>query len=655
MTNLWQLEQLDLSDNQFEGTIPGWIGYLSRLKTLGLANNRFTGAIPNEYSSLSNIERLMLGENQLTGPLPSWIGSFEHLDFLSIPGNQLTGPVPLEFSNLVSLHGAYLNGNQLSGGITTQFAGLPTLAELNLAGNQFTGSLPDSIGIMANIDRLDVSGNHFSGPIPDNWANLSSVRYLTVQSNDLSGAIPAWLGALTTLNELRLDDCAFSGSLPSQIGGLVNLASFSVRGNKLSGEIPSDITNLVNLVSGPTDFGYNGFVATDPGVIAFLSSKDPDWTDTQTITPANVSANPLSQSTVRVSWDPIPYTGNEGGYRVLFSTVSGGPYDVAGITADKTMPSLDIASLDPETTYFFVVETETRPHENNRNTLVSGVSTEVSATTTIIPGITVVSPNGSEFWHSGSTRSISWTSGGGVGNVTIEFSADDGASWTAVTASTENDGSYDWTIPVLNSANCRIRVSDAGNPAVNDASDNPFTITNLDDAYEDNDTMGAAAELTPGVTGSLALRFNESTGEMDQDWFKIQVSAGQDRIAVDGEAETNADYEDIDIEILDAAGKVIYCGMGDSAHEAAWFDSLPAGWVYLRLAFASDNMTYSVTIETGSLPIGHITGRVTNESAAGIAIAAVILHHNVNGNWNYTRGICVHRCRRLLQAQRSTG
>jgi hypothetical protein len=123
---------------------------------------------------------------------------------------------------------------------------------------------------------------------------------------------------------------------------------------------------------------------TDNGTLqAFLDSKDPDWDDTQTIAPSNVSAAAISDSSIRVSWTPIPYTGDTGGYKVYYSITAGGAgfYTYSGITADKSASSYDVTGLSPGTTYYLVVKTQTDSHGNNTNTVVSGYSDEVSAAT----------------------------------------------------------------------------------------------------------------------------------------------------------------------------------------------------------------------------------------------------------------------------------
>ena len=90
--------------------------------------------------------------------------------------------------------------------------------------------------------------------------------------------------------------------------------------------------------------------------------------------------------------------------------------------------------------------------------------------------VTVSAPNGGESWAAGSTHDITWSTTGTVGSLNIDYSTDNGSTWTAVVSGTANDGAYSWTVPNTPSANCRVRVQEADADPT-DASDAVFTIT----------------------------------------------------------------------------------------------------------------------------------------------------------------------------------
>jgi len=92
------------------------------------------------------------------------------------------------------------------------------------------------------------------------------------------------------------------------------------------------------------------------------------------------------------------------------------------------------------------------------------------------PRITVTLPNGGESWIVGSSHNITWNSTGTIANVNIDYSINNGSSWTSVAAGTTNDGSYTWTVPSTHSTTCLVRVSDAANATTMDTSNAVFNI-----------------------------------------------------------------------------------------------------------------------------------------------------------------------------------
>ncbi|MCX8057323.1 MAG: choice-of-anchor J domain-containing protein [Ignavibacteria bacterium] len=114
------------------------------------------------------------------------------------------------------------------------------------------------------------------------------------------------------------------------------------------------------------------------------------------------------------------------------------------------------------------------------------------------PSVQVVQPNGGENWAVGSTQNIIWNAQL-VSNVKLEYTTNNGQSWIHIAtvpavkvqkvkldgyspkdpnSVIEGElGVYAWVIPNTPSTQCKVRVSDASNPAVFDESDNTFTIS----------------------------------------------------------------------------------------------------------------------------------------------------------------------------------
>jgi hypothetical protein len=89
--------------------------------------------------------------------------------------------------------------------------------------------------------------------------------------------------------------------------------------------------------------------------------------------------------------------------------------------------------------------------------------------------ISVISPNGGENWQTGSTQNILWESTI-AGNIKIEFSTNNGNTWSIAADNIPNDGIYEWSIPNTPSNSCKVRISDVSNPSVNGTSEDIFYI-----------------------------------------------------------------------------------------------------------------------------------------------------------------------------------
>lgn len=312
-----------------------------------------------------------------------WFGvTIKHgrVAYLNLDNNNLVGQIPPEAGNLKKLDQLYLHNNQLSGAIPLELGNLEQCGEFALSNNKLSGPIPPELGKGDHRYYLwfALDNNELSGPIPPELGNIRIMLRLHLQNNKLSGPIPPELASIRMLHFIDLRNNELSGSIPPELGELDDLGGLALSNNMLSGPIPVELKNL-ELKEENADFRFNALYTDDASLRDFLNSTQigGDWEGTQTIAPTNVSAGSPTGDSVKVTWTPIRFKESSGGYRVSFSTSSGGPYTLFSTTDNKNEPSLTVAGLRPGTTYYFVVQTVTLPHDLNNNTVVSEYSEEI--------------------------------------------------------------------------------------------------------------------------------------------------------------------------------------------------------------------------------------------------------------------------------------
>jgi Leucine-rich repeat (LRR) protein len=407
--NLKQLENLDLGNNQFSGGIPEFFGSMTNLQTLNLSQNPLGGTLPSFLQDMSSLTELGLNNCQISGGIPESIGNLNNLQSLQLAYNQLTGNIPASLGNLVNLYSLGLMGNQLTGNIPTSLGNLVHLVFLTLGQNQLSGPLPEIFGSMTELSFFDASSNLLSGAIPSSVASLTKLYSLDLYNNQLSGTIPEF--AMKYLGYLNLSHNHLSGPIPASLNRFEYLY---LDGNMLSGQIPdtftSDYTRFLTL-----EYNAISLDHLSDSLIGHLREID-SIIYIQTIAPKNFISSTPTTSSVQLSWSPILYRSNSGRYEIFKSLSSGGPYTLAGATASKTDSAIALSNLEPNTRYYLVIRTVTDPNSDNKNTVTSDFSPEISITTAAVAGVTITTdPAGLNFTVDGitytSAQAFIWTAG----------------------------------------------------------------------------------------------------------------------------------------------------------------------------------------------------------------------------------------------------
>ncbi|XLT41717.1 hypothetical protein HN873_073009 [Arachis hypogaea] len=223
------LENLDLSQNEFNNHLPSWLGQLENLGNLYLEDNFFYGPIPSSFGKLLKLKTLYLSNNKLEGGFPDFMGQLVNLHVVDLSNNSFNGTITQNLEQLVNLQHFDVSNNYLTGSIPSSLGQLTNLTILDLSNNYLKGIIPASLNQLVNLDTLYLSRNKLDGRICIDFQKLVNLLYLDLSSNNLDGTITVEESRPFIISEmeyLNLSHNQLSGSLPEDIGHIMpNLGS----------------------------------------------------------------------------------------------------------------------------------------------------------------------------------------------------------------------------------------------------------------------------------------------------------------------------------------------------------------------------------------------------------------------------------------------
>jgi len=370
-----------------------------------IVGNNLTGELPESIQNLVSLKSLYLSSNKLT--LPPEIGNLYNLEHLELYDNNLSS-IPPEIGNLYNLQWLHLSGNNLTS-VPYEIGNLHNLTSLDLSFNDLT-NIPIDICYMNNLQSLWMDGNKLTS-LPVEIESLSNLQALQLMHNDLT-ILPKTIGKLNKLNNLLLNDNKLTG-LPNEIGYIGNdpnsYPNLDLAGNQLL-SVPREITN-VNYIN----ISYNAIEATDPEIIDYLNQRQPNWQQTQTVSPKQLTVTNITGCSITLSWSSIEYKRHNGGYEIYYSESNNKSYKFFDVTRNKYIEKMEVTGLHPGTTYYLKARSVTYPHtkvvpdgidRENYNTVYSKFTNEITATT-LPPEIEIMT--GRDFIIPGSGKTLPLT------------------------------------------------------------------------------------------------------------------------------------------------------------------------------------------------------------------------------------------------------
>ena len=603
--DLSNLEFLALDHNQLSDAIPEELGNLTYLGCLWLQQNDLTGGIPSELANLENLHCLALDYNRLSGSIPGELADLTALEILRLNGNDLGGSIPTGLTGLTNL-------GQTDIGYNALYADDEELRE-------FLDARDPDWKRTQTVAPTDVSTQVLSDTsVRVIWTPIDydgdAGGYRVFYSADTGGpyelfGITAHKSASSmTITELEPDttyyfvvrtrtepheknkntvDSEYSDEVSAVTALEPSLTVISPNGyEKLTigtafeitwestGEV-GDVRLEYSTNNGETWAGIVRATGND-GIYLWEVPEPPSEfcrvrvseTDGQ---PADISNGSFS---IRVPAS-VTVTSPDGGEQLTVGTIhqitwtSAGDLDDVKIeysaTSGETWAKI-ISTTPNDGSYMWAVPDTpsdgclvriTGIDEDEGPVDVSDAVFTIAAAQP--PTIAVTSPDGAEIWMVGFEYAITWQTTGEVGNVKIEYSTNNGESWTDIVRDTENDGLYPWEVPETPSEVCRVRISEVQGEAV-DTSNGAFVIvlppslTVTSPNGGEDLTVGSGHEITwqsTGIVGTVMIEYSTNNGET---WAPVVTSTPNDGSHLWEVPETPSDYCLIRISGCDSDG-----------------------------------------------------------------------------------------------------
>ncbi|XP_078154751.1 receptor-like protein EIX2 [Carex rostrata] len=277
LVNFTSLRVLHLSYQNFNTTIPIWVGSLHSLNVLILEECNLVGPYPAILGNLTSLNKLALNYNSLVGMVTP-LHSLTKLTDLSLCGNNIEGDIrelllgKLSNYTLGNLEYLDLSSTNLSGTLTGWITDMTSVTHLDLNYNNLSGTIPIDIGNLTNLVYLDLGSNSLTGLLSEthltsllklktlylgynnvtilvdsDWTPSFQLNSIDLSSCKLGPKFPSWLRRQVEIQDLYLTHTGIDGSIPNWLWSLSSLSSLDLSRNLLRGKLPASLVHMTKL------------------------------------------------------------------------------------------------------------------------------------------------------------------------------------------------------------------------------------------------------------------------------------------------------------------------------------------------------------------------------------------------------------------------
>ncbi len=332
---------------------------------------------------------------------------------------------------------------------------------------------------LGNVQPLEIKNNMITYGETYGFQALNMVN-ITMQYNNLYGNTPADIFMVTVDSTNLNGDPHYADTASFDYHLALNSAGIDAGEPAISPD-PDGSRNDIGAFGGPgADFSAPDFV---PGLIASM----------------------VDDTTIKLAWTS-PASGDLDYYAVYGNSNDGFTPEEAYLIS--TVPA------GTDTFMHTPVSGCMRYRVNAVNTAgyAGGYSVQSGACTSGLdinpPEVTVIYPNGGEFFDVGDTIDVQWIAvdDTAVDSVSIWLSENGGTDFALLARSEPNDSIFEWIVPSVNSDSCLIKIT-AYDPALNEGSDTSDDLFTLHDPTGVGEDEEQEESETPRYATALAQNY----------------------------------------------------------------------------------------------------------------------------------------------------